>query len=103
MTQKMRCSTAGADDPRALEGTIDNMRDRVMSFERAKRRAGAYENRRGFGGWPAFLQIRSECLPELLSQRKSSMTAGFPRDLNPGVFPIDVGEAQLNDVAGAQP
>ena len=101
MPQKMRRPAAGADDSRAVQGAIDDMRDGLVRRESSKRHARAYEYRRGIALWPAVLKIRGECIAELLSQGKLGSTAGFSRHLDPSAFPIDVGQAQLNDVACA--
>jgi hypothetical protein len=48
------------------------------------------------------LQVVNDCIADFLSQWQARLTLSLSRDLNPSVLPIDVTEAQLDDIAGSK-
>ncbi len=90
-------------DAGPLHEASHHRRDAVTVPERPKRRDIAQEHVIARGGRGTVHEVVGDRIPDILRKRQTHLVAGLARDPQRACLPLDIAEAELRYVSGAQP
>jgi hypothetical protein len=101
MAQQMSRTSARSRNTCPVECPTDDNRNSTVRAEGTKGRAATDKDSIGVSSRAAMFEIVHERTPHLVCQWQAGMVPSLSRDMNPRIFPVDVTESQLRDVAGS--
>ena len=99
MPQQMRGTSTGAHHAGAAQCPVDDIRDGDRRAEGTKWRAAADKQRIGIDLRPALFQVGHDRLTHFLGQWQSRVATALTANLNRGVLPVNITQAEMHDVA----
>src|SRR5215470_17343693 len=100
MAQNMGRTSAWTRDTSTPHRLSNNYRDCAVGSESTKGSAGADKRGIRVGLRPGISEVRGNRITNLLGQRQPRLASSLSRNRNPGLLPVQIAHAKLDDIPG---